>query len=102
ERAGVVLPPPESRGAGERDDRRAPVVADQRRERHFGFLLRTVLAGLGQHGDDRDEQPGSRERGQRGVLAASAVGVRGERGLDGWLGVTRVSRGPADAHAAIL
>ena len=62
--AGVRAPAPDRLGAGERDDRLAAVVADQRRQRHLGFLLRAVVAGLGQDRDDRDEQPARGDGGR--------------------------------------
>src|SRR6185437_7195436 len=102
DRAGVRAPAPDHVGAGERDDRLAPVVADQGRERHLGFLLRPVRVGLGEDGDDRDEKPAGGDRGEHRVLGRRAGRVGGEGGGDGRVRVAGVTRWSAHWHAPTL
>ena len=85
--AGVLAPLPQGVGAGERDDRGSAVVADQRRQRHLGFLLGPVLVGLGQHGHDGNEQPGRGDGAERRVLGGLASPVGGENRRDGGIGI---------------
>jgi hypothetical protein len=90
---GVLAPPPERVRAGERDDRGAAVVADQRRQRHLGLLLGAVVVGLRQHGHDGNEQPGRRDGAERRVLGGLSRLVGGENRGDGGIGVPGVARG---------